>query len=133
MKADAIVMAMANPVPEIMPDAAKAAGARVVGTGRSDFPNQINNVLAFPGVFKGALAVRAREINEEMKVAAAHAIAGLAADGLSEEYILPDALDKRVAPRSGGGSRTCGEKNGGKQNLSLRVKGAVGIKFFKER
>ena len=98
MKADAIVMAMANPVPEIMPDAAKAAGARVVGTGRSDFPNQINNVLAFPGVFKGALAVRAREINEEMKVAAAHAIAGLAADGLSEEYILPDALDKRVAP-----------------------------------
>ena len=96
MKADAIVMAMANPVPEIMPDAAKAAG--VVGTGRSDFPNQINNVLAFPGVFKGALAVRAREINEEMKVAAAHAIAGLAADGLSEEYILPDALDKRVAP-----------------------------------
>lgn len=98
MKADAIVMAMANPVPEIMPDAAKAAGARVVGTGRSDFPNQINNVLAFPGVFKGALAVRASEINEEMKVAAAHAIAGLAADGLSEEYILPDALDKRVAP-----------------------------------
>lgn len=98
MKADAIVMAMANPVPEIMPDAAKAAGARVVGTGRSDFPNQINNVLAFPGVFKGALAVRAREINEEMKVAAAHAIAGLAADDLSEEYILPDALDKRVAP-----------------------------------
>lgn len=98
MKADAIVMAMANPVPEIMPDAAKAAGARVVGTGRSDFPNQINNVLAFPGVFKGALAVRAREINEEMKVAAAHAIAGLAADGLSEEYILPDVLDKRVAP-----------------------------------
>ena len=98
MKADAIVMAMANPVPEIMPVAAKAAGARVVGTGRSDFPNQINNVLAFPGVFKGALAVRAREINEEMKVAAAHAIAGLAADGLSEEYILPDALDKRVAP-----------------------------------
>ena len=98
MKDDAIVMAMANPVPEIMPDAAKAAGARVVGTGRSDFPTQINNVLAFPGVFKGALAVRAREINEEMKVAAAHAIAGLAADGLSEEYILPDALDKRVAP-----------------------------------
>ena len=98
MKDDAIVMAMANPVPEIMPDAAKAAGARVVGTGRSDFPNQINNVLAFPGVFKGALAVRAREINEEMKVAAAHAIAGLAADGLSEEYILPNALDKRVAP-----------------------------------
>ena len=98
MKGDAIVMAMANPVPEIMPDAAKAAGARVVGTGRSDFPNQINNVLAFPGVFKGALAVRAREINEDMKVAAAHAIAGLAADGLSEEYIRPDALDKRVAP-----------------------------------
>lgn len=98
MNTDAIVMAMANPVPEIMPDLAKEAGARVVGTGRSDFPNQINNVLAFPGVFKGALSVRAREINEEMKVAAAYAIAGLAADKLSEEYILPDALDKRVAP-----------------------------------
>lgn len=98
MNTDAIVMAMANPVPEIMPDLAKEAGARVVGTGRSDFPNQINNVLAFPGVFKGALSVRAREINEEMKVTAAYAIAGLAADKLSEEYILPDALDKRVAP-----------------------------------
>lgn len=98
MNTDAIVMAMANPVPEIMPDLAKEADARVVGTGRSDFPNQINNVLAFPGVFKGALSVRAREINEEMKVAAAYAIAGLAADKLSEEYILPDALDKRVAP-----------------------------------
>ena len=97
MNTDAIVMAMANPVPEIMPDLAKEADARVVGTGRSDFPNQINNVLAFPGVFKGALSVRAREINEEMKVAAAYAIAGLAADKLSEEYILPDALDKRVA------------------------------------
>ena len=113
MKADAIVMAMANPVPEIMPDAAKAAGARVVGTGRSDFPNQINNVLAFPGVFKGALAVRAREINEEMKVAAAHAIAGLAADGLSEEYILPDALDKRVAPAVAEAVALAAKKTGG--------------------
>lgn len=130
MKDDAIVMAMANPVPEIMPDAAKAAGARVVGTGRSDFPNQINNVLAFPGVFKGALAVRAREINEEMKVAAAHAIAGLAADGLSEEYILPDALDKRVAPAVAEAVALAAKKNGGKQNLILLVKGAVGIKFF---
>lgn len=97
MAEDPIVFAMANPVPEIMPDAAKAAGARIVGTGRSDFPNQINNVLAFPGVFRGALDCRARTINEEMKVAASYAIASLISDDeLSGEYIIPDVLDKRV-------------------------------------
>ena len=93
-----IVFAMANPTPEIMPDEAKKGGAAVIGTGRSDFPNQINNVLVFPGVFKGALAVRAKEITEEMKVAAAKALAGLVpADKLSADYILPSALDKSVA------------------------------------
>ena len=95
---DGIVFAMANPTPEIMPDEAKKGGAAVVGTGRSDFPNQINNVLVFPGVFKGALAVRAKEITEEMKVAAARALAGLVpADKLDTAYILPSALDKSVA------------------------------------
>ena len=95
---DGIVFAMANPTPEIMPDEAKKGGAAVIGTGRSDFPNQINNVLVFPGVFKGALAVRAREITEEMKVAAAKALADLVpADQLSAANILPSALDKSVA------------------------------------
>ena len=98
MNADAILFAMANPVPEIMPDAAKAAGARVVGTGRSDFPNQVNNVVAVPGIFKGALEGRAVQITEEMKLAAARAIAGLVPDDkLSEENILPEAFDPRVA------------------------------------
>lgn len=93
-----IIFAMANPTPEIMPDLAKEAGAFVVGTGRSDFPNQINNVVAFPGVFKGALAVRARDINEEMKRAAAYAIASAVPDGkLCADFILPDAFDKNVA------------------------------------
>lgn len=97
MNKDAVVFAMANPTPEIMPDAAKKAGARVVGTGRSDFPNQINNVLAFPGIFRGALDCRAKEINDDMNVAASYAIAGLVTeDRLSENYILPDALDKRI-------------------------------------
>lgn len=97
MNKDAVVFAMANPTPEIMPDAAKKAGARVVGTGRSDFPNQINNVLAFPGIFRGALDCRAKEINDDMNVAASYAIAGLVTeDKLSEDYILPDALDKRI-------------------------------------
>lgn len=92
-----IVFAMANPTPEIMPGPAKKAGAAVVGTGRSDFPNQINNVLAFPGIFRGALDCRAREINEEMKMAASLAIAGLVTpEKLNAEYILPDALDKRI-------------------------------------
>ncbi len=98
MNKDAIIFAMSNPTPEIMPDLAKAAGARVVGTGRSDFPNQVNNVIAFPGIFKGALEGRAEQITEEMKLAAAHAIAGLISDEkLNEEYILPEAFDPRVA------------------------------------
>ncbi len=98
MASDAIVFAMANPVPEIMPDLAIAAGARVVGTGRSDFPNQINNVLAFPGIFRGALDCRASAINEEMKVAASHALAALVSGTeLREDYILPNPLDKRVS------------------------------------
>ena len=97
MNENAILFAMANPVPEIMPDKAKEAGAAVVGTGRSDFPNQINNVLAFPGVFRGALDVRASDINDEMKLAAAHAIAGLITDEeRSAEYIIPSPFDKRV-------------------------------------
>ncbi|MBE7083267.1 MAG: NAD-dependent malic enzyme [Clostridiales bacterium] len=99
MKKDAIVMAMANPVPEIMPDLALEAGAKVVGTGRSDFPNQINNVLAFPGIFRGALDCRATDINEEMKIAAAKAIASLVSDEeLKSEYIIPTPFDKRVGP-----------------------------------
>lgn len=98
MAEDAVIFAMANPTPEITPDEAKAAGARVVGTGRSDYANQINNVLAFPGVFKGALSVRARDINSAMKVAAAHAIADLVSDEeRNEDYIIPGAFDPRVA------------------------------------
>ena len=98
MAKDAIVFAMANPTPEIMPDLARQAGVRVIGTGRSDFPNQVNNVLAFPGIFKGALSVRARDINPAMKMAAAKAIAGLIPDDeLNEENILPKAFDPRVA------------------------------------
>ncbi len=98
MGKDAILFAMANPVPEIMPDIAKAAGAKVVGTGRSDFPNQVNNVIAFPGIFKGALEGRASQITEEMKLAAATAIAGLVPEGqLHEDFILPEAFDPRVA------------------------------------
>ena len=97
MAKDPIIFAMANPVPEIMPDEAKAAGAKVVGTGRSDFANQINNVLAFPGIFRGALDVRARGINDEMKIAAAEAIASLISDDeLSPDYIIPAAFDPRV-------------------------------------
>lgn len=99
MNSGAAVFAMANPVPEIMPDEAKAGGAAVVGTGRSDFPNQINNVLAFPGIFRGALDVRASDINEEMEMAAVYALAGLVTDEeLNPEYILPKAFDARIAP-----------------------------------
>lgn len=98
MNKDAILFAMANPVPEIMPDVAKAAGAKVVGTGRSDFPNQVNNVIAFPGIFKGALEGRAEQITEEMKLAVAEAIAGLVSDEeLNEDFIMPEAFDPRVA------------------------------------
>ena len=98
MNKDAILFAMANPVPEIMPDLAKAAGAKVVGTGRSDFPNQVNNVVAFPGIFKGALEGRASQITEEMKLATAKAIAELVPDEeLNEDNILPEAFDPRVS------------------------------------
>ena len=98
MNKDAILFTMANPVPEIMPDLAKEAGAKVVGTGRSDFPNQVNNVVAFPGIFKGALEGRATQITEEMKLAAANAIAGLVPEEeLNENNILPEAFDPRVA------------------------------------
>lgn len=98
MNKDSILFAMANPVPEIMPDAAKAAGARIVGTGRSDFPNQVNNVIAFPGIFRGALEGRARQITEEMKLAAAEALAHLVSDEeLNDDFIMPEAFDPRVA------------------------------------
>ena len=98
MNKDAIIFACANPTPEIFPDDAKAGGAKVISTGRSDFPNQINNVLAFPGIFRGALDVRASEINDEMKIAAAKAIASFVTDDLlSADYIIPSALDKNVA------------------------------------
>ncbi len=99
MAEDAIIFACANPTPEIFPDDAKAGGARVISTGRSDFPNQINNVLAFPGIFRGTFDVRAKDINDEMKIAAAEALAGLISDEeLCEDYIIPKAFDKRVGP-----------------------------------
>ena len=99
MAPNPILFPMANPVPEIMPELAKEAGAAVIGNGRSDFPNQINNVLAFPGIFRGTLDVRARDINDEMKVAAAYAIAGLIDEqDLNPDYIIPNPFDKRVAP-----------------------------------
>jgi malate dehydrogenase (oxaloacetate-decarboxylating) len=98
MNEKSIIFAMANPVPEIMPDLAKEAGAYIMGTGRSDFPNQVNNVLAFPGVFRGALDVRASDINEEMKIAAAYAVANtVKEEDLSTDHILPKAFDKTVA------------------------------------
>ena len=98
MNKDPMIFAMANPVPEIMPELAKAAGAKIIGTGRSDFPNQINNVLVFPGLFRGALDVRAKAITEEMKMAAAKSLAGLVDDAhLNPDYIIPDAFDPRVA------------------------------------
>ncbi len=100
MNKDAIIMAMANPVPEILPHLAVEAGAKVVGTGRSDFPNQVNNVLAFPGIFRGALDVRASDINDEMKIAAAYAIADLVDEKeLSPEFVIPSAFDLRIAPK----------------------------------
>ena len=99
MNRDAVVFACANPTPEIFPEEAKAAGAKVVATGRSDYPNQINNVLAFPGIFRGAFDVRASEINDEMNMAAAHALAGLISDEeLSADSIIPKAFDPRVGP-----------------------------------
>ncbi len=112
MNRDPIIFAMANPVPEIFPDEAKTAGARVVGTGRSDFPNQVNNVLVFPGIFKGALESRARQITEEMKLRTAEALAGLISDEeRNEDYILPDGFDRRVADTISAAVRSCAEKN----------------------
>lgn len=108
-----VIFSMANPTPEIMPDVAKEAGAAVVGTGRSDFPNQINNVLAFPGIFRGALDCRASEINEEMKVAASYAIASLVGDDeLNPEYILPQAFDKRIGKAVANAVKEAAEKTG---------------------
>ena len=112
MNKDAVVFAMANPTPEIMPDEAKAAGARIVGTGRSDFPNQINNVLAFPGIFRGALDVRAKAITEDMKIAASYALAGLISDEeLNEDYILPKAFDPRVCKTVAKAVAECAKEN----------------------
>lgn len=108
MNRDAILFAMANPVPEILPDLARQAGARVVGTGRSDFPNQVNNVVAFPGIFKGALEGHARQITEEMKLAAAQAIASLVPDDvLDEEHIMPEAFDPKVAAAVAAAVKSC--------------------------
>ncbi|MCI8469242.1 MAG: NADP-dependent malic enzyme [Eggerthellaceae bacterium] len=108
MADDAVVFAMANPTPEIFPDEAKAAGARVVGTGRSDFPNQVNNVIAFPGIFRGALEARAERITEEMKLAAARALAALVSDEeLCEDFVMPDPFDPRVADAVAGAVRDC--------------------------
>ena len=108
-----IIMAMANPVPEIMPDVAKEAGAAVICTGRSDYPNQANNVLAFPGIFRGALDVRAREINEAMKLAAAEMLAELVSPSeLTQDYILPQAFDKRVGPAVAGAVAKAARESG---------------------
>ncbi|NFD75853.1 NAD-dependent malic enzyme [Clostridium botulinum] len=113
MNKDSIIFAMANPTPEIMPDLAKEAGAKVIGTGRSDFPNQVNNVLAFPGIFKGALDVRAKEINEEMKIAAAYAIASMIRDeDLNEDNVIPYALDRSVADNVAKAIKEAARKSG---------------------
>jgi malate dehydrogenase (oxaloacetate-decarboxylating) len=113
MAPDAVVFAMANPTPEIFPDEAKAAGARVCGTGRSDYPNQVNNVIAFPGIFKGALEARAGRITEEMKLAAARALANLVSDDeLCEDFVMPDPFDPRVAQTVADAVRTCAEATG---------------------
>lgn len=113
MNKDSIVLAMANPTPEIFPDEAKSAGARVIGTGRSDYPNQINNVLAFPGIFRGALDVRASQINEEMKLAAAYAIAGhIPVDKLTEDFIVPNAFDATLGAQVGKAVAEAAHKTG---------------------
>jgi len=113
MAADAIVFAMANPVPEIMPEQAAEGGARVIATGRSDYPNQINNVLVFPGIFRGALDARATDITEEMKVAAARAIARIVSpEELREDYIIPGAFDQRVAPAVAQAVMHCAQEQG---------------------
>ena len=123
MNKDAIVFACANPTPEIFPDDAKAGGAKVVSTGRSDFPNQINNVLAFPGIFRGAFDVRAKEINDEMKLAASEALANLIADEeLSPEYIIPKAFDKRVGPAVAKAVAEAAKRTGVAQHHKLKKK-----------
>jgi malate dehydrogenase (oxaloacetate-decarboxylating) len=127
MNRDSIIFAMANPMPEIMPEEAKEAGAFVVGTGRSDFPNQVNNVLAFPGIFRGALDVCAKEINEEMKLAAVYAIAGLIADEeLTPDYVIPDPFDPRVAANVAAAVANAAMETG----VSQRI---VNIQEIKER
>ena len=113
MNKDAIIFACANPTPEIFPDDAKAGGAKVISTGRSDFPNQINNVLAFPGIFRGALDAQATDITEEMKLSAARAIASIVSDDeLKEDYIIPGAFDKRVAPAVAKAVMDCAKASG---------------------
>lgn len=120
MNHDAIILAMANPVPEIMPDKAKAAGARVVATGRSDFPNQVNNLLAFPGIFRGALDVRATDVNEAMKIAAAYAIASLVSDDeLNEEHVITTPFDKRVAPTVAAAVAKAAQESGIARNTTI--------------
>ena len=120
MNHDAIILAMANPVPEIMPDLAKAAGARVVATGRSDFPNQVNNLLAFPGIFRGALDVRATDVNEEMKIAAAYAIASLVSDEeLNEEHVITTPFDERVAPTVAAAVAKAAQDSGIARNMTI--------------
>ena len=111
MAKDAVVFAMANPAPEIAPELARKAGARIVATGRSDYPNQINNVLAFPGIFRGALDARASDINDEMQQAAVHALAGLV-ESPDEENILPQAFDPRVAPTLAAAVKAAAERSG---------------------
>ncbi|MBQ6297797.1 MAG: NAD-dependent malic enzyme [Selenomonadaceae bacterium] len=120
MNKDAIILAMANPVPEIMPDKAKAAGARVVCTGRSDFPNQVNNLLAFPGIFRGALDVRATDVNEEMKIAAAYAIASLvSAEELNEDHVITTPFDERVAPTVAAAVAKAAQESGIARNKTI--------------
>lgn len=120
MNKDAIILAMANPTPEIMPDLAKAAGARVVATGRSDFPNQVNNLLAFPGIFRGALDVRATDVNEEMKIAAAYAIASLVSDDeLNEEHVITTPFDERVAPTVAAAVAKAAQESGIARNMKI--------------
>ena len=120
MNRDAIILAMANPVPEIMPDVAKAAGARVVATGRSDFPNQVNNLLAFPGIFRGALDVRATDVNEEMKIAAAYAIASLVSpDELDEDHVITTPFDERVAPTVAAAVAKAAQDSGIARNMTI--------------
>lgn len=120
MNKDAIILAMANPVPEIMPDKARAAGARVICTGRSDFPNQVNNLLAFPGIFRGALDVRATDVNEEMKIAAAYAIASLVSvEELNEEHVITTPFDERVAPTVAAAVAKAAQESGVARNKTI--------------